>query len=162
MGSCTLKSLIGVLIFRSFSDEACPAHKDVFFLLDGSDSISTVDFLRLKSAVSETIHNLNVTEEAINVGMAVFSENIGDSVGVLPFKSKTLLTLLVKALRQPKGGTDTAMGIERATEALVQGRQGASKMMILFTDGASRDPRATVQSAKVAKRNGIHIFAVGM
>ena len=117
----------------------------------------------LTSAVLEIINSINVSEEAIHVGIAVFSSTIGDSIGIVPFKSKGVLTVLAKFLRQPKGGTDTALGIEHATEVLVeQGRKGASKLLVIFTDGRSTNPRKTIERAKQAIQSEIHILAIGM
>ena len=116
----------------------------------------------LTSAVSEIINNLNVTEEAIHVGIAVFSGNIGDSIGITPFKSKTFMAVLATVLRQQYGITNTALGIKHATEILIeQGRKGAPKTLVVFTDGISMSPRETIASANQAIFGGVHIIAIG-
>ena len=51
------------------------------FLIDGSDSISDLDYTRLKNFVSTLIDNFEIGPDAIHVGLIVYSTLVGDKIG---------------------------------------------------------------------------------
>ena len=51
------------------------------FVIDGSDSISDGDYVRLKNFVANLIDNFEIGPDAIHVGMIVYSTLIGETIG---------------------------------------------------------------------------------
>lgn len=146
-----------------FLDMICNVPGDIVFLMDGSDSISDVDFMRQKAFVANMIDNFEISPEAIHVGMIVFSTMIGDVIGLQPAKGKPLLKILAKSLKQPKIGTNTAKGIQRVRKMMAEeGRQFAPKLAVVITDGRSTRPQETIREASLAKAEGITMIAIGV
>ncbi|OWF42080.1 Collagen alpha-6(VI) chain [Mizuhopecten yessoensis] len=144
-------------------DLFCNVPADVGILLDGSDSIADADWTKQKYFIASLINNLAVGRDTIHVGVVVFSTIIGETVGLTPFKPKELLMILSNNLKQPKVGTNTALGIQRMRQMLAsQGRANAPKVMIIVTDGKSSSPKRTVAQASLAKKEGITVIAVGV
>lgn len=141
----------------------CNVPGDIVFLMDGSDSISDVDFMRQKAFVANMVDNFEISPEAIHVGMVVFSTMIGDVIGLQPAKGKPLLKILAKSLKQPKIGTNTAKGIQRVRKMMAEeGRQFAPKLAVVITDGRSTRPQETIREASLAKAEGITMIAIGV
>ncbi|XP_052673852.1 uncharacterized protein LOC128155962 isoform X3 [Crassostrea angulata] len=144
-------------------DMICNVPGDIVFLMDGSDSISDVDFMRQKAFVANMVDNFEISPEAIHVGMVVFSTMIGDVIGLQPAKGKPLLKILAKSLKQPKIGTNTAKGIQRVRKMMAEeGRQFAPKLAVVITDGRSTRPQETIREASLAKAEGITMIAIGV
>lgn len=62
----------------------------------------------------------------------------------------------VAKLKQPRFGTDTALGIQKAREIVkTQGRANAPKLIIVVTDGKSTFPDNTMIQANMAKADGM-------
>jgi collagen type VI alpha len=141
----------------------CDVPADIGFLLDGSDSISPQDWPKGRNFVANLINNLDITPQAIHVGIVVYSTIIGGKVPLTPFKPKPLLIALTKNLKQPKLGTNTAIAIDTMRQMFrQQGRPNAPKVMIIVTDGKSTNPQQTKIQAARAKAEGIIVITVGI
>ncbi|KAH3753954.1 hypothetical protein DPMN_188609 [Dreissena polymorpha] len=141
----------------------CNNPADIIFLIDGSDSISDQDYVRLKSFVATLIENFEVSQQAIHVGLIVYSSAIGDKVPLSPFKNKFLLKALARNLNHPRLGTDTGGGLEAASNMIrEQGRKNVPEMIVVITDGRSTIPYKTIMQAAKAKAEGITLIAIGV
>ena len=69
------------ILFLSIVDRICNVPGDIVFVIDGSDSISDEDFVRLKNFVANLIDNFEIGPDAIHVGMIVFSTLVGETIG---------------------------------------------------------------------------------
>lgn len=141
----------------------CNVPGDVVVVMDGSDSIADDDFIRQKNFVADLIDNFEIGAESLHVGLIVYSTLIGDTVGLVPTKSKDLLKILARNLRHPKIGTNTARGIERARQMIKkEGRDFAPKIIVVITDGRSSSPQNTIAQAAMAKAEGTTLISVGV
>ncbi|KAK3083273.1 hypothetical protein FSP39_018154 [Pinctada imbricata] len=141
----------------------CDVPADVGFLLDGSDSIDDRQWVKEKNFAANLVNNLDIGPNAIHAGAIVYSTMIGETINLTPFKPKALLKILLKRMKQPKVGTNTARAIEKMREMFrTQGRINAPKVMIIVTDGRSRSPQQTIAQASLAKAEGIIVIAVGV
>ncbi|XP_062590013.1 uncharacterized protein LOC134251619 isoform X2 [Saccostrea cucullata] len=141
----------------------CNVPADIGILLDGSDSIDDRGWTKEKNFAANLINNLDIGPDTIHASVVVYSTLIGQTIPFIPFKPKTLLTILARNLKQPKVGTNTARGIQKMREYFrTQGRPNAPKVMVIVTDGRSTRPSATIMEAEQAKREGIIVIAVGV
>ena len=132
-------------------------------LIDGSDSILDSNWREMKNFVRQLVTNFDIGEDAIHVGFAVYSSDVGNKIGLRPFKPKNILQTLSGILQQPKASTNTAVGISYVRNEFVQhGRPGVPKIMIVITDGSSDDPKETARQANLAKLEGVRVVAVGV
>ncbi|GFN99816.1 collagen alpha-4(vi) chain [Plakobranchus ocellatus] len=142
----------------------CSEPADVIFLIDGSYSIKTPDWIQSKQFVSYLINGLDIRVNSINVGLIVFGTEIGDVVSLKPYKTKYELRERASGLVQPDvGDTDTALGLRRLRTMMREdGRAGVPHIAIIITDGVSSDQDQTRIEASLAKSEGITIFVVGV
>lgn len=63
------------------SGKICNNPGDIVFVVDGSDSINDVDFVRLKTFVANLIDNFEIGPDAIHVGIIVYSTLVGEKIG---------------------------------------------------------------------------------
>lgn len=141
----------------------CDVAADVGFVIDGSKSISSGDWPKGLNFVANLINNLYITPEGIHAGIVVYSTFINEKVPLNPFKSKPLLMAMTKSLKQPKQGTNTALGVDTMRQMFRnQGRYDAPKVMIIVTDGKSTNPGQTKIQAARAKAEGAIIITVGI
>lgn len=141
----------------------CNVPADIGILLDGSDSIDDRGWVKEKNFAANLINNLDIGPDTIHASVIVYSTLIGQTIPFIPFKPKTLLTILARNLKQPKVGTNTARGIKKMREYFrIQGRPNAPKVMVIVTDGRSTRPSETIAEAELAKREGIVVIAVGV
>lgn len=135
---------------------------EIILAIDVSNSMLAEDFApnrleRTKNAVNQLIERLDKDR----IGMVVFA---GDAYVQLPVTSdyvsaKTFVKGLSPGL-VPKPGTSVAKAIELATRSFSE-QSTRSRAIILITDGESHDDDP-LQSAQVAKDNGVIIYTVGI
>ena len=77
---------------------------DVVFLLDASASIKANEWEQEKDFVGILIDSLAVERHAINVGMIVYSTEIGQVVDLQPFKNRDQLKAELPKLQQTSQG----------------------------------------------------------
>lgn len=65
-----------------YLDMICNVFGDIVFFMDGSDSISDVDFMCQKVFVVNMVDNFEISLEVIYVGMVVFFIMVGDVIGL--------------------------------------------------------------------------------
>ncbi|KAK7507236.1 hypothetical protein BaRGS_00001171 [Batillaria attramentaria] len=146
---------------------SCQRAAEVVFLLDGSHSIKQEDWSRNRLFISTLINSLEVDISAIHVGIIVYSSNIGDTISLDPFLSKTQLLSRVGALNQPPlGRTNTALGLQTLRAMFRNyGRPDVPRIGIVITDGKSTGVSylQTMEEARLAKtQDGIVMFVVGV
>jgi Ca-activated chloride channel family protein len=137
------------------------ASADVLFVLDVSRSMLADDaapnrLVRAKAEIGQLVAKL----DGHRVGLIAFA---GRAVPVCPLTPdhsyfNTVLGT-VDTRSAGKGGSKVGEAIKAAVRAFPQG-QGA-KLMVLITDGDDQD-KHTLEAAKLARDNGIHIVVVGI
>ncbi|XP_070186564.1 uncharacterized protein [Littorina saxatilis] len=142
----------------------CDMPADVVFLLDASASIKHTEWEQEKDFVGILIDSLAVERHAINVGLIVYSTEIGQVVDLQPFKTRAQLKSRLPQLVQTSQGTDTARAINRMRQMMQnQARDNAKKIAIVITDGRSENSTATIQEAVYARQlDRIMMIALGV
>lgn len=141
----------------------CSPYADVIFILDGSESIRRSDFNITQHYVRREVEALNVFENGANVAVIVYSDDVSD---VIPFNSNMNVDQLesdIMKLKQPRLGTNTAAALQEAGRLYRDhGRPDATKIVVLITDGDTRNNKPPRLEAKALKDNNISIVAVGV
>ena len=79
------------------------------------------------------------------------------------YDDKDAIVQAINGIRQDRGSTATDKALKTAREAFNKNpREGAAKLIIVFTDGESNDPFVTAKQAKLAHHMGINVFAIGI
>ncbi|KAL5004709.1 hypothetical protein ScPMuIL_018165 [Solemya velum] len=136
---------------------------DIYFLLDSSSSIWEQDYKKQLIFVNDIIDVFNISETQTRVGVGIFSD-VTEIVVPLDSKlSKGEIQNRVTKSRYIHGGTDTSTAIKYIREeGFAVARQEVAHVLIIVTDGLSRQPEATAAEARALRSKGVYIFAIGV
>ncbi|XP_061177914.1 protein PIF-like [Saccostrea echinata] len=134
---------------------------DIYFAIDGSDSISYKDYQLLKKSIFDLVDQLNIGEGNGRMGMLVYSSSLATMVE--PSFDRDYLKEHAMNLPHPQEGTNTALGIRTMTEIFqVANRTGVPQIGVVITDGRSKTPEEAAREARIAKDIGINMYSVGV
>ncbi|XP_046581540.1 cartilage matrix protein-like [Haliotis rubra] len=148
-------------------DETMPSCRgkeaDIFFILDASSSIYIEDYELQRQFVREVINRLDISAQSTRVGALAFSDNYRISFNLGEFQTKEELRNAVNDRNVPylTGLTNTAEAI-RTVRTNSQFRADVTRVIIVVTDGYSRQPGATRNEADTARREGFYMFVIGV
>uniref|UniRef100_H9GBD9 VWFA domain-containing protein n=1 Tax=Anolis carolinensis TaxID=28377 RepID=H9GBD9_ANOCA len=133
---------------------------DIVFLIDGSGSINKADFERMKQFVSETTKRLSGRDTRF--ALIQFSDRYLEHFN---FNSEDPEQLVLH-IHQVGGWTETATAIRRVVRELFTSqkgsRNGATRILIVITDGVKTDRLQYSQVIPEAKQAGIIRYAIGV
>uniref|UniRef100_A0A8W8HWS0 VWFA domain-containing protein n=1 Tax=Magallana gigas TaxID=29159 RepID=A0A8W8HWS0_MAGGI len=140
---------------------------DVVFLLDSSFSVWESDFAEQLKFVKSVVDNFQVGKDGIQVGVLSYSSEIQTNFFLNEYNDKEAIKSAVDKIQYlSTAGTDTAGALKYAREVMFHkkhgGRELASKIIILITDGMSHDSNATAKQAEKTKQAEINILAVAV
>lgn len=177
--------LLSVSVYTAPGVRAAPL-LDVMFVLDGSGSVSSSNFINQAFATQTYINFLQTGVPGIdrdpgppvapdllgadlNVGIVQFSTSANLARGLTNDLAAVNVTL--DNMFQLNGHTNHADAFTlAAAELAANGRAGAQQAIVLITDGRANEPSggpidpvtAAIQAANDAKDDGILIFAIGV
>ncbi|KAM5197813.1 integrin alpha-M [Hipposideros larvatus] len=143
----------------------CPQQdSDIAILIDGSGSINSYDFQKMKEFVSTV---MNQFKSKTLFSLMQFSDDFQTHFTFKEFKDNPNPDLLVRPIKQLRGWTYTATAIRKVVRELFQRRNGARenslKILVVITDGEkSRDPLEYEDVIPEADREGIIRYVIGV
>ncbi|XP_007498040.2 integrin alpha-X [Monodelphis domestica] len=146
--------------------QKCPKQDtDIAFLIDGSGSISSSDFQKMKNFVKAMISQFE--KPSTQFSLMQFASNFKIHFTFEKFKNSHDPRRLVDEITQLSGVTKTASGIKKVINELFQktrgARQYATKILIVITDGEKYDdPLEYSQVIPIAEKAGIIRYAIGV
>lgn len=137
---------------------------DLAFILDGSGSITFINFLKILDFVKNVTKQLEIGPNAVEVAAVSFSDYARVEFGFGAFNTQNALNVAIDSIQYDAGGTNTASGIRTARLGVFQhnSRPNAVKVGLVITDGYSNSLNSTVLEAMYAKNDGITLFAIGI
>ena len=126
----------------------------MFFLLDSSSSIWTVDFKKQLNFVSDVIGTFDVSPIKTRVGVASFSYRYRENFPLDRYDNREEVQDAVRRIRQYYGGTytyDALDGVRTRGLSESKVRQGVVKIAVVLTDGESYNAEKTKEAAKKLK-----------
>lgn len=133
-------------------------------VVDGSDSISDPDFIKLKSVLTFLANRLHIEPDGAHMGIVVYSTHIA-----LEFDLSSNLTAIlqqIESLPHPKYGTMTDLGIKKMREIFQNHAHSHLRDVptigLVITDGNSKFPERTAAEAAATKAANITMYAVGV
>lgn len=152
------------MIFFSFLE--CKGEpKDVYFVVDSSGSIGWKNYKIQKEFIKDLINDFGIDQNGTHIGLMIFSETHKVSIPLGSINNKAMLMHEIDRLPYLRRGTNTGAALRFVKEegfANGLGRPDADKVVILLTDGLSRNPNDTARQAAKARESGITIFAIGI
>ncbi|XP_039740343.1 integrin alpha-M isoform X4 [Pteropus medius] len=144
----------------------CPQQdSDIAFLIDGSGSIISSDFQRMKEFVSTMMDQF--TKSKTLFSLMQYSEDFQIHFTFKDFKDKPNPRLLVRPIKQLYGETHTATGILKVIREVFNSRNGARenarKILVVITDGVKYgDPLEYKDVIPEADREGVIRYVIGV
>lgn len=136
---------------------------DVLFLLDSSSSIHRNDFKKQLNFVKTIVSAFDIGPEKTTVGVSTFSDDFRLVFNLNDFTTKEDILGAVDNVPYLRGGTDTGFALKNIREyGFRLARSNVAHILIVVTDGLSRDPSDTLLQASLLKEIGINIFAIGV
>ena len=148
-----------------FSDcKAKPA--DIVFVLDNSGSVSNVNYGKMMTFVEDLVLSLDVGAAATQIGAVTFANDARIRFFLNKFRDSLDIVGELMAMRRQSGGTNTAEALKITREQLLLAANGARagipQVIIVITDGKSRDTPATLEQAAALRRIGAVVFSIGV
>uniref|UniRef100_A0A3Q3VN57 VWFA domain-containing protein n=1 Tax=Mola mola TaxID=94237 RepID=A0A3Q3VN57_MOLML len=140
----------------------CETFMDIVIVLDGSNSI--YPWYEVQAFLINILQKFYIGPGQIQVGVVQYGEKVVHEFKLSSYKSVEAVVKKARSINQ-RGGeeTNTALGINVASEAFKQGgRRGAKKVMIVITDGESHDSPDLQQAIEDSERDGITRYAIAV
>ncbi|XP_078576486.1 scavenger receptor cysteine-rich domain-containing protein DMBT1-like [Branchiostoma floridae x Branchiostoma japonicum] len=140
--------------------EPCAVTSDLFFVLDGSGSVSVSDFDTVKQFVVAVVSAFTIGLAHTRVGVLQYSDrntlgcNLGDHPDEASFVSS------INTMTRQGGGTRTGAAMEYARQNAAWRPAPVPKIMIVLTDGQSSD--GVVAAAQALAADQVAVFAIGV
>ncbi|XP_072366256.1 cartilage matrix protein-like [Scyliorhinus torazame] len=140
-----------------------PEVADIIFLIDGSSSIRSQDFEKVKSAIETFINKNEFGKTRVQIGIIQFSTKPRLEFQLDQYDDKAVLLKAVHQIQQLHGGTNTGQALNFTIDYFDSskgGRPGKRQYLILITDGESGDNVS--EAARVIRDRGLNVFAIGI
>jgi len=144
--------------------QVCDGPGDIIFIIDGSESITSVEFSKVKSYIQRNVQQFTLNSTSgVRIGALVFGERVSDWFSFQQVsQTLSVVQARISSFKQPKRATDTHIAIDFAVEIFLNDTsRTVPEVAVLITDGESSDNMLTVQAALKARNvHGIDIIAV--
>lgn len=174
----TLLALIFVFSLTG-AQEMCIKEADIAFVIDSSSSIWEPNFQVQIDFLYNILNMFDISPSKTQVAAVSFSNVINPEFQFKTFSSKDHVLAAIKRIRYTQGGaTRTYKALQYMNENMFTrangARDGVVKIAIIMTDGetnpgfydvelSSEEAKEwTQEEAKIAKGNGVFLFAVGV
>ncbi|XP_021023133.1 integrin alpha-M isoform X3 [Mus caroli] len=144
----------------------CPQQEsDIVFLIDGSGSINNIDFQKMKEFVSTVMEQFKKSKTLFS--LMQYSDEFRIHFTFNDFKRNPSPRSHVSPIKQLKGWTQTASGIQKVVRELFHktngARENAAKILVVITDGEKYgDPLDYKDVIPEADRAGVIRYVIGV
>lgn len=132
---------------------SCSTDVDLMILIDGSGSLRRDGWEASKDFVLDLIDQLEMNpgegQSGVQAGVIRFSWE-ATVISALT-SEKVALRQAVTDMEWPHSSTQTAKALQKAQTDLMSGRESASSVMLLLTDGNANDMSAAVEASKSSR-----------
>ncbi|XP_064133384.1 collagen alpha-4(VI) chain-like [Loxodonta africana] len=160
----SLKAIQEEVVRDICSSEICKDRKaDVIFLIDGSESISSKDFEKMKKFMERMVNISNIGPDEVQIGLLQFSTEPQEEFVLNRYSSKVDIRRAILAVQQMSDGTHTGKALNFTLpffDSSRGGRPSVHQYLIVITDGVAKD--SVTIPAKALRDRNIIIFAIGV
>ena len=138
---------------------------DLVFAVDGSESLTKEGFGEIKVLVENIIDNYKISQSETHVGVIEFSDQ---AKVILPlnqiFDAGSIKDEVQRMIPSGGKGTVTDEALRKSADDVFAvksgGRPGASKVLIIVTDGKSTGKEPPKSAVKPLKEMGVRVYVV--
>ncbi|XP_045171316.1 cartilage matrix protein-like [Mercenaria mercenaria] len=147
--------------------EVCRGRKeDVVFVVDMSSSIWVVDFQEQLKFLSDLVGFFDISGDMARVGFLTFSTNPTVQFYLNTYSARDEVSKAILAVKSEGGLTNTHLALQKAKDEMLAqqngGRSDVDQVIIVITDGVSRQPQLTATEAKNIHQAGVEVIAIGV
>lgn len=139
---------------------------DIVFLVDGSWSIGTENFQKIRDFLYTLVNSFDVSPDKVQIGLVQYSNSSHTEFYFNSFETKQKILDHITNLPYRGGGTRTGLGLNFllrqhfVKEAGSRVKDGVPQIAVVITDGQSQDNVET--HAQNLKHQGIILYAIGI
>ncbi|XP_053215123.1 collagen alpha-6(VI) chain-like [Podarcis raffonei] len=134
---------------------------DIYFLIDGSGSISWENFQDMKTFMNEMIGMFQVGAAKVRFGVVQYGSTPQIEFEITQYDSEAQLKEAIKVIQQIGGGTNTGDALRGMQHLFkISARNNIPQFLIVITDGKSQDQ--VTKAAEELRQQGIVIYAIGV
>ena len=142
---------------------------DIFFVVDGSASIKTRNFVYVRKFLMDLLSLLRIGISNINIGMLQFSEVRKTEILMdldkysLEHQMRVVDTMVYQRGKRTMTGNALTMVANQVFNGDPENgdRPGVKDVLIIFTDGNAHDIRVALEQAEVIKSRGVRVITIG-
>ncbi|OWF48416.1 Collagen alpha-5(VI) chain [Mizuhopecten yessoensis] len=136
---------------------------DIFFLLDSSTSIWAKHFKSQLKFLQHVVDFFPVSASETRFGVGIFADHYYQQIELGEFDDVEELKLAMGSIRKRFGGTETGKALRAVRhQAFRNARPNVGKILVVMTDGESRNKVQTKYEAAALKNEGVTVFAIGI
>ncbi|KAG8139283.1 hypothetical protein E2320_002068 [Naja naja] len=134
---------------------------DIYFLIDGSGSIQTEEFLDMKIFMKEVISMFQIGPNQVRFGVVQYASVPNKEFLINKYNTLAQLKDAIKMIWQIGGGTKTGDALHYMKNLFkTSARDNVPQFLIVITDGESQD-QVTIPAEEL-RSAGIVIYAIGV
>uniref|UniRef100_A0A8B9TGV1 VWFA domain-containing protein n=1 Tax=Anas platyrhynchos TaxID=8839 RepID=A0A8B9TGV1_ANAPL len=160
----SLKNIKEGIVQNICSTNVCKNVKvDVVFLVDGSESVRSDDFQKVKDFMQSFANNVDVGLDNVRIGLLQFSSKMREEFQLDRYNTADDMGKAIQKMKQIRTGTQTGKALNLAAPYFDRpkgGRPELKQYLIVVTDGESHD--SVVKPARAIRKKGVTIFAIDM
>ncbi|XP_039661145.1 collagen alpha-6(VI) chain-like [Perca fluviatilis] len=159
-----LKSINNDIITDICTEDVCrDVQGDIFFLADGSESISKDDFKKMKEFMKAVISKPAIEQNKVHVGLMQFSSDNQLEFPLSRYYSTEEILKAIDDMEQLDQGTLTGKALTEVSQYFDKtngGRPDVSQRLIVITDGEAKDE--VIGPAEALRKKGVEVYAIGV
>ncbi|OWF36148.1 Collagen alpha-5(VI) chain [Mizuhopecten yessoensis] len=139
---------------------------DIVFVLDSSESEKQVNFTKQVNFVYNFAKRFQIGPKNVQFSTVTFSSEIRNDFYLNTYHHRGDVLHAIQNLKYMGAGTNTSLALKFVRQnsflPVHGGRQNASHIVIVITDGQSADPTSTAHEASSLKHAVDKVFAIGI
>ncbi|CAI9721492.1 Hypothetical predicted protein [Octopus vulgaris] len=139
---------------------------NIIFVMDSSSSIWSVDYKKQLKFIQNLVNNFDIgaDDKTVRVGAITFSEEAHLEFPIDQYDTSEDIQEAVLRIPYRSGVTNTAKALELAKSQVEMKKKlyQAPFILVVITDGMSRNSTETRKVAKSLHKLGVHIYAIGV
>ncbi|XP_059800900.1 collagen alpha-6(VI) chain-like [Hypanus sabinus] len=156
----------GTAVEENIIKEACTKTEeaDIYFLVDGSSSISAESFMEVKQFLIKVIKDFTIGANQVRIGVVQYSKDPQTEFTVTEYTNKTSLEEAVERISQIRKTTWTGRALSYMKDLFSKAKESRKhevhQVLITLTDGEADDN--VEEPARDLKQQGIICYAIGV
>ena len=151
----------------TFVQQDCPeVIVDLAFVIDGSTTIGTDNFLAYKTFMTKVLDNFQIGEENTRVSVVQYASVVREEFPLNKYFNKDEIVQAIEDIEWLTGNTATNDAIHYLVDTSFSrehgGRPEAPDLVIILTDGKAQNHTAVEEASKRLHDSGAVVYSVGI